>query len=925
MGESMVGMMSGAVFLGRDAELDAVRSVIARAESGEGGVLAVHGEAGVGKTSLLCQAVTSVTSGPAARISAIESESDLQFAGLQMLLTPFLDDLPELPEPQRRALSTAFGLENGPRPQRFLIGLATLSLLAQAAARQTVVCVVDDAQWLDRESADALAFVARRIASDRIALLIGIRASDRSESLFTGIPTLQLRGLPASIARDLLGDRRIDAAVADRLVSGTGGNPLALLELTRELSADQLSGAAALPDPLPVGRRLEDVYRERVRAVPPATQTLLLVAAAETSGDADLVWRAAERLGSPRAAAVPAEDRGFLVLGQGVEFRHPLMRSAVYHGARAAERRRVHEALAAVDDVPERRVWHRALAAVRPDEEIAAELERSAGRAGARGGYAATARLLGRAVELTADESRRGARLLAAARATLETGNLSGAEAMLEQVTPLLPAGPQRAGRLRMLATIRFAQGQVRQTLPLLLEASHMLLPHDERQARDTLFEALEVATWSGKDAMLRVARTLRALGSVAPDTASPTDLLAEALTARLLDGYDSAYPLYRLSTQRLLDNDDLRGFNLGVIAASEMWDLDQQLALTSRWVELAQARGAYSALSLALLLRALSELWRGNYPAVREFGQAATDLSDLTTRQQGRTGSGIELLYAMTGPEEAVRDAAQAHIREATALGREHYGTLVPELALCQLEVALGNYPAALTHGLRVFAADAPGPTCANVLPELIEAAQRSGDTTTAQTALGRLRTAATASGTPTALGLLARSRALLAADDEAEALYVEAIGLLEASPARPQAARAHLVHGEWLRRRRRRREARESLRTAHAMFEAMGAEFYARRARVELAATGERMRRRPVDTVEQLTPQEARIARLASSGVPNREIAAQLFISPSTVEYHLRKTFRKLGVTSRGQLRDALEATGDLKDSGGGEPALR
>ncbi|MFJ8493472.1 AAA family ATPase [Streptomyces sp. NPDC094038] len=987
---------TGVRFLGRTAELAAVRAVVDRADGGDGGVLAVRGEAGVGKTSLLRTAVAAAGATGVSRVShiaAIESESDLQYAGLQLLLSPFMAGLPALPEPQRRALCTAFGLESGPAPQRFLVGLAALGLLAEAAAGRTVVCVVDDAQWLDRESADALAFVARRVGSGRVALLFGIRDPDDGGTVFAGLPELRLEGLPAGVARDLIsGAARVDDQVAERLVAGARGNPLALLELAGELSAEQLAGAVALPDPLPVGRRLEEVFRRRVAAAPAATRTLLLVAAAETSGNTHLVWRAAGRLGAGREAAVVAEEMGFLVVGQGVGvgFRHPLLRSAVYHGAPAEERRLAHEALAAEEGDPDRRVWHRALAAVHPDEDLAGDLERSARRAVDRGGYAASARLLGRAVELTTDEGRRPGRLLAAARATLETGNPAAAEAMLRQVAALPRAGSGRAERLRLLAAIRFAQGQVRETLPLLLEAAELLLPDDERAARDTLFQALEAATWTGKADMTTVARAVRALAPTAPDSAaldsadpdstdpdstapdsaapestdpdstapestdpestapdsaapestdpdsaapeyvSPTDLISAALTARLLDGPAAAYPLYRRCVRSLLGSEDLRGFNLGSVLAGEMWDLAGLLALTSRWVELARARGAHGALSLALLLRAIPELWRGNFTAAAEFGRAAADLSDLTTRQQGRTGGGVELLYCVTGPEQAAREAAEAHIREATAAGREHYGALVPHLALCQLAVALGDYPAALTHGRRVFAADTPGPTSANVLPELVEAAQRSGDPETARAALTRLHTVATASGTSVALGLLARSRALVADDDEAEKLYLEAIEHLEASAARPQTARAHLLYGEWLRRRRRRREARDSLRTALALFEAMGAEFYIRRARTELAATGERLRHRPVDTAVRLTPQEARIAGLAAAGAANRDIAAQLFLSPSTVEYHLRKTFRKLGVTARGQLRDALAALGDegttgLKDSAGPPPDLR
>jgi DNA-binding CsgD family transcriptional regulator len=897
--------------VGRAEELAAVDRVVARARDGLSGVLVVRGEPGVGKTALLGQ-VMAEADARIAHIAGIESEMDMGHAALHMLLTPFLTGLAELPTPQRDALGAAFGLTVGPPPDRFLVGLATLTLLADAAARGPLLCVVDDAQWLDNESADVLHFVARRLQADGIALLLGVRESADEPTILAGLPDLRLRGLPETDARELLKvatGGTVDDQVAARLVADTRANPLALAELAKELTPQQLAGRAVLPDPLPLGRRLEAVFLRRVQAMPPATQTLLLVAAAETSGDLALVWRAAQLLGSGPDAAPPAEAERLLTISPDIQFGHPLIRSAVYHGAQPDQRRRVHTALAAADQDADRRAWHRAVAATGPDEDIAAELEQSAGRAGARGGFTATAKLLTRAVDLTADAGRRPGRLVAAAHATLTAGSPAAASELLAQAAPQLTSPLQRANSLRLRAAIGFARGEAGGPFPLVMEAARALLPLDERLSRDTLFEAFETATWTNREATVQAARAARTWPPLPAAEATSVDLMTEALSTRVLDGLPAAVPLYRHAFTRLLaETQDIRAFNVGSLAAAELWDIDMFLALTSRWVELARAQGAINTLPLALLLRASPEQLSGRLAAALAFNQEAAELSRATTGQLREFGHGPEIGLSLIGPEDQARAAAAAHIREAVELGQELYGTLVPEYSLTQLELGLGNYPAARVRATRILASDTMGPVSAVSLPDLVEAAQRSGDDDTAKLAFARLEAITIASGTAMALGVLARSRALLTGDDGAEPLYLEAIAHLQRSPARPDLARAHLVYGEWLRRNRRRRDARESLRTAHELFETMGYVFFARRARVELAATGERARQRVPETHDELTPQELQIARLAASGVPNREIAARLFISASTVEYHLRKVFRKLEITARGQLRDAL-----------------
>ena len=709
----------------------------------------------------------------------------------------------------------------------------------------------------------------------------------------------------------------LSLAVGARIVAETGGNPLALVEVARELSPAQLAGSEALPEPLPIGGSLEKAFSRRVSQLPLEARLLLAVAAAEPAASQALLWRAAGQLGIDPEAAMSADLGDLAEIGPQVEFRHPLIRSVVYHGTPLRQRRLIHQALAAVGDAdgqPDRVAWHLGMAAVGPDEAVAAQLEQAAGRARERGGYAATVAFLSRAAELSADEGQRGQRLLAAAEAALIAGQPGRAGALLEEATPRLGGPLVRAQARRLHGTIRFALGHADEAAPVLLEAARALAPADARGAREALLEAVTVALyagWSASKAVLsEIARAARATPTAAGSQASATDLLLDGFAARATAGYPTAAPLFRRAVAMLRAGDlspqeGLRLSWLGCFAAAELFDDQAQHAIASRWVQLARDYGALTALPVALNAQSsFAEVAEGRFDVAAACFTEASEISAATGNPGvfGTAGVSEAFELAWRGRETDARRVAAAVAGEAAGAGRGGQNNWV-QLGLAVLELGLGNYQAALQCVLGVYDDDAPF-TGTHVLPDLVEAATRCGQTGIAEAALGRLAERAAAAGTPLALGLLARSRALLAGDADAEPFYAEAIGHLGQCRAVPQLARAHLVYGEWLRRQRRRRDAREQLRTAHEMFTAMGAGAFAERARIELLATGERARQRTAETETELTPQEAQIARLVSQGHSNRDIAAQLFLSPSTVDYHLRKVYRKTGVTSRTQL---------------------
>ena len=616
--EHDVGPVETIDLINRDEERRALDRLVDAAREGLSGSLVLHGEPGIGKTVLLDYAVNRATGMQLARVTAIESEMELGFAAVHQLLLPFLPALRHLPAPQREALGSALGLVNAAAPDRFMVGLGILTLLADAASERPLLVVVDDAQWLDQVSAEILAFVARRVYADSIAFVFAVREPAGRRLPLEGLTELHVPGLSDASARDLLASAAkgpLDDAISARIVAETRGNPLALIELSGELTESQLAGVSALPEPLPVGSRLQQRYLRRIRVLPAETRTLLLLAASDPSGDTALLWRAGQGLGLTVSAAFPAEADELLTLAPRVEFRHPLIRSAAYHSASVARRRQAHQALAAATD-PEldadRRAWHLAGAAAGPDEQVAAELEHCAERAGRRGGYAASAAFLARAAELTPDPGRRPGRRIAAAQAELAAGAPGRAQALLEQAVPEVQGPLERAMAQRLEGTIRVALGHGHETLPLMLAAAQALAPHDLRLGRDALLEAMEAAIFFRRSGSIEEPRLVaRAAGEATPPPGSErttTDVLLDGFTARFTDGYSAAVPHFRRAVTALRAGGDVRWFMLGCLAAGELWDLHAWHALASRWVQLCRENGALTILPIALQLLAGAE-----------------------------------------------------------------------------------------------------------------------------------------------------------------------------------------------------------------------------------------------------------------------------------------------------------------------------
>jgi DNA-binding CsgD family transcriptional regulator len=853
---------------------------------------------------------------------------ELPFAALQQVCAPLMDRIQRLPDPQQDALRVTFGLRSGHPPDRFLVGLAVLTLLSTVAEEQPLLCVVDDAQWLDRASTDALAFVARRLLAESLGLLF---ASRKPAGSFRGLPELVIEGLGNGDARALLGwviGWPLDERVRDRIVSETRGNPLALVELPRELTAADMAGGFGLPQPRALSSRIEASFRQRVEPLPAETQRLLLVAAAEPVGDPMLLWRAADGLGIGAEAAAPAEAAGLIEFGVRVRFRHPLVRSAVYRAASLADRRSAHRALGDATDPeadPDRRAWHRAHATPSRDEDVACELEHSATRAQARGGLAAAAAFMEQASRLTPDPARRAARALAAARSTHLAGAPDAALALLNTAQ----AGPldelQRARVDLLGAQIAFASKRGNDAPPLLLKAAKRLEPLDPALARDTHLEALWAAIFAGRFAtshgLLEAAQAARA-APPAPQPPRPSDLLLDGLAVLIRDGHEAGLPTLKRALsafrhERITREVELRWLPLAIRAAFELCDDEACDVLSSRHVQLARDTGALSDLPLALNNRIGVHLSAGTVPAAAALLQELQAVTEATGSQLAPYGA--LGLAAWRGREAEFAEQVEAATRELVARG-EGFGLSAIEWTAAVLYNSLGRYEDALAAAQQAIKHPEELAFARWALVELIEAATRTAKPRLAVNALRRLLETTRGCGTDWALGIEARSRALLADGTAAETLYLQAIEALERTRVRSGVARTCLLYGEWLRRERRRLDAREQLRRAHELFSEFGMDAFAERARVELQATGERARKRTPETRDHLTPQEAQISRLAAEGARNQEIAAQLFISPSTVDYHLRKAFRKLGVKSRTQLARRILQTG-----AGAKPAAR
>jgi DNA-binding CsgD family transcriptional regulator len=884
-------------------------------------VLVLCGEAGIGKTALLDHLAGGSSGCRVVRASGAESEMELAFAGLHQLCLPVMDRLDRLPAPQRDALATAFGLSGGTPPDRFLVGLAVLTLLSDIAAEQPLVCLIDDGQWLDRVSAQTLAFVARRLLAERVTMVFAVRDVRNTPEL-AELPQLVVAGLQDSDARTLLESAvagRLDHRVRDRIVAETRGNPLALLELPRGFTSAELAGGFGVPGADTLPDWIEESYRRQLAPLDDDTRRLLLVAAAEPVGDPVLVWRAAEQLGIDASADSVAATSGLVEFGPRVRFRHPLVRSAIYRSAAPDERRRIHRALAEVTDAetdPDRRAWHAAHAAAEPDEAVAHLLERSAARAQSRGGLAAAAAFLHRATELTPDPVRRAGRALSAARVKYQAGSADDALRLLAVAEAGSLDELQKAQADLLHAEIAFALDRGGDAAPSLLNAARRLEPLDVRSARDTYLEAFAAAQFAGRLArdadVNRVAEASRG----APATAVPNaaDLLLDGLALRFTGGYAAGAPVLKEALAAFCHQDTsadeaLRWIWLPCLSAVDLWDESSGAVLASRNVKLAREAGALAALPLALTSRIAVHVFNA------ELAEAASLLEefDVVTEATGNRVApyGALLLAAWQGDEAQALALIDQTLDEVARRG-EGMVLTVGGWAKALLYNGLGRYEDAMIAAERVT--DHPEDMCFSnwSLAELVEAAVRSHQRARAADALERLAGLTRASGTDWALGTEAASRALLSEGAAAEEAYREAIERLGRTRIRGSLARAHLLYGEWLRREDRRNDARRELRTAHGMLEQMGAGAFTERARRELQAAGETVRRRPVVNRVALTAQEAQIARLASDGLTNPAIGAQLFLSPHTVEWHLRKVFHKLGISSRKQLRGSLaEAT--------------
>ena len=901
---------------GRLSERRVLDRFVAGVRAGEGRALVVRGEPGVGKTVLLDYLAGQASGCLVARAAGVQSEMELAFAGLHQLCAPMLDHAESVPGPQREALRTAFGLAAGPVPDRFLVGLAVLGLLSETARERPLVCVVDDQQWLDRASAQALGFAARRLAADPVGLVFAARVPGQDVA---GLPELVVEGLAEDDARELLESvltGPLDARVRDRVIAETRGNPLALLELPRGLTPAQLTGGFGVSSAVPLDGRIEESFRRQLETLPAQTRRLVQLAAADPSGDPVLVWRAAGRLAIGAGAAGPAVEAGLAEFGARVRFRHPLVRSAAYRSASIQTRQELHGALAEATDPaadPDRRAWHRAQAAPGPDEDVAAELEQSAGRARCRGGLVAAAAFLERSAGLTLDPARRAQRALAAAQAKHRAGVLDAALGLLA----MAQAGPldelQRARGDLLRAQIAFASSHGRDAPPLMLSAARQLEALDIGLARETYLEAFTAALFVGRlsPAVGEVARAVRTAPAPLAPARAP-DLLLDGLALLVTEGYAAGTPALRRAllafrSQDISAEEGLSWLWLAGRAAMAVWDDETWHILASRHVKLARDAGALGELPLAIRSRMLLHAHAGELQQGAALIAEAQAVADATGSQLGPYGAlGIA---AFRGHEAEATELIQATMGGVTSRGEGRGVTSGYAAAL--LYNGLGRYDEALAAAELVCEYDDIG-VLGWSLTELVEAAVRSSQPARATDALQRLSETTRASGTDWALGTEARSRALLSEGQTAEKCYREAIERLGRTRMRPAVARAHLLYGEWLRRENRRRDARAELRTAHGLFTAMGIEAFAERSRRELLATGDTVRKRTVGAVSELTAQEAHIARLAVDGRTNVEIGAQLFLSTRTVEWHLGKVYAKLGVGSRRELRQALASLG-------------
>ena len=908
--------LRGLGFLGRAHERERFDAMLAQACDGHSAVLVVRGEAGIGKTALLRYAARQASGLRIAEIDGIQAEMELPFAGIDRLCAPMLESLEVLAAPQQNALRVAFGLATGDAPDRFLVALAVLNLLSATAEQRPLLCLVDDAQWLDAVSLEALGFVARRLVAEPMAMIFSLRESATTRAL-DGLPQLSVEGLDESDARALLSRSvpgLLDDHVRDRIVVETRGNPLALVELSRRMSPSERAGGFAPPAARDLPSRLEDRYLRRIAGLPEATQRLMLLAAAEPLGDAALLWRAAERLFTDPSALIPARDAGLLEIDDRVRFHHPLVRSAVYRAASPDERRRVHDALADVSDdelAADRCAWHRALAAGEPDEVVAADLERSAGRAQGRGGLAAAAAFLERATALTPDPAVQTARALAAAEVSFEAGEFESTLRLLATAESGRIDGFQRARAtlLRGHAALVSAYGS--QASSLLFQAARELEAFDVTLARRSYLTAWGAAVSAnhlgGADVLAEICRAVLALPPLPPDP-HPLDFLIEGFALLTTDGHAAAIPVLQRAARSVMDlsvEDMLRWGWLAPGASTATWDLEGSLASNELKAELVRQAGALGELPMHLQSLALDRTWSGDLAGAAVLVAESESVAAATATDPPPIT--LLMLRASQGRDGEATPLIERVVQQATEAG-QGMAVMVGHWAASRLNNGLGRYEAAASAAREVIENAIDPWTPLGALPELVEAAIRLGETELARDAVDRLAATTRPAGTDFALGVEARSRALVSGGAAVEPLFHESIERLGRTPVRPELARARLVYGEWLRGEGRRGESREQLRIAEEMFTEMGMEAFADRTVAELIAAGAKPRTRRLEVCEELTPQEEQIARLARDGLTNADIGGQLFLSPRTVEYHLHKVFGKLRIDARSGLDAAL-----------------
>ena len=897
--------------IGRRSECAVLDRLIEDVCAGESRALVVSGEAGVGKTALLDYLARRASECRVERAVGVQSEMELPFAALHQLCAPMLEKLQGVPAPQRDALEISFGMSSGSAPDRFLVGLAVLSLMSEVAAERPLLCVVDDEQWLDRASAQVLGFVARRLGAESVGLVFAARVPSRD---IAGLPDLVVEPLGSSDARALLEaalTAPLDTRVRDQILAETRGNPLALLELPRGLTPQELAGGFGVPTVARLSGGIEENFSRRIEVLPDRTRRLLLIAAAEPLGDPALVWMAAARLGIGAEATAPATATGLVEFGMRVRFRHPLVRSVVYGSASPQQKQEVHAALAEVTDArqdPDRHAWHRAQAAAGPDEVVAAELERSAGRAQARGGIAAAAAFLERATALTLDPISRTERALAAASAQIKAGAFATARDLLSIAEAGSPSDFQQARIELMGAELAFLTDRGSEAPAILLKAARRLEPIDSELSRRTYLQALTAGYFAGRLALgggpLEVAHAAANAPAATHPLRAP-DLLLDGLVAHYIKGFAAGLPILRKA---------LRAFGAGMsvdealplhsvagIVARYTWDDHNWQVLSERHVQLARNVGALGELPVALNAHAFMLLFAGELDAA----------ASLIQQRQALEATGINrfpysaLALAAFAGNQAEAATLIEGINRHLSLRGDGVGISIVEWASALLNNGIGDYHAAVEAARQSIEYLGEWITPPWQAVELIEAAARTGCAEMAADAFRRLAAITSVSGTDWALGIEARSRALLSEGDAAERSYRESIERLGHTRIRADLARAHLLYGEWLRRERRRIDARAQLHIAYDMLEAMGMKAFAERAGRELKATGETARKRTIATRdEQLTAQETQIARMARDGLSNPEIGARLFISSHTVQYHLRKVFTKLGISSRSQL---------------------